>query len=128
MGGRGLWVLWGAGVWLVRGGWPGPGARRAGLERPWVLRLAWPKERLPGWAVAAANALWPALLPVATANTLPRPAPAPAGDRKSGSTHVLYDTTFSERGVLQCVGRQPRKANPFDFQLPMQVTPRGALG
>lgn len=34
---------------------------------------------------------------------------------------MLYDTTFSERGVLQCVGRQPRKANPFDFQIPMQV-------
>jgi hypothetical protein len=44
-----------------------------------------------------------------------------SGDRKSGATHVLYDTTFSERGVLQCVGRQPRKANPFDFQIPMQV-------
>ena len=40
---------------------------------------------------------------------LMRPA---AGDKKSGSVRVLYDTTWSTRGVLQTVGRKPRGKNP----------------
>ena len=43
-----------------------------------------------------------------------RPA---AGDKKSGSVRVLYDTTWSTRGVVQTVGRKPRGKNPFDFQV-----------
>ena len=31
--------------------------------------------------------------------------------------HILYDTTWSTRGVLQTVGRKPRGRNPFDFQV-----------
>ncbi len=40
-----------------------------------------------------------------------------AGDKKAGSVRILYDTTWSTRGVLQAVGRKPRSRNPFDFQV-----------
>jgi hypothetical protein len=40
-----------------------------------------------------------------------------AGDKKSGCVRVLYDTTWSTRGVVQTVGRKPRGKNPFDFQV-----------
>ena len=30
---------------------------------------------------------------------------------------VLYDPTFSERGVLMCAGRKLRAKDPFDFQV-----------
>ena len=40
-----------------------------------------------------------------------------AGDKKAGSVRILYDTTWSTRGVLQTVGRKPRGKNPFDFQV-----------
>ncbi len=30
---------------------------------------------------------------------------------------ILYDTTWSTRGVLQAVGRKPRGKNLFDFQV-----------
>ena len=30
---------------------------------------------------------------------------------------ILYDTTWSTRGVLQAVGRKPRAKDPFDFQV-----------
>ncbi|KAJ9509983.1 hypothetical protein QJQ45_011683 [Haematococcus lacustris] len=38
------------------------------------------------------------------------------GNRKMGSTRVLYDTTYSERGVLIGAARAVRKPSPFDFQ------------
>ncbi len=41
----------------------------------------------------------------------------PAGDKKAGSVRILYDTTWSTRGVLQAVGRKPRAKDPFDFQV-----------
>lgn len=37
---------------------------------------------------------------------------------------VLYDTTWSTRGVLQAVGRKPRGKDPFDFQV---CLPAGCL-
>ena len=40
-----------------------------------------------------------------------------AGDKKSGSVRVLYDSTWSTRGVVQTVGRKPRAKNLFDFQV-----------
>ena len=45
------------------------------------------------------------------------PGGARAGDKKAGSVRILYDTTWSTRGVLQAVGRKPRGKNPFDFQV-----------
>ena len=45
---------------------------------------------------------------------LVRPA---AGDKKSGCVRVLYDTTWSTRGVVQTVGRKPRGKSPYDFQV-----------
>uniref|UniRef100_A0A061QZ94 Wd repeat-containing protein 70-like n=1 Tax=Tetraselmis sp. GSL018 TaxID=582737 RepID=A0A061QZ94_9CHLO len=44
-----------------------------------------------------------------------------AGGRKSGAAHMLYHPTFSEKGALRCVGRAPRKAMPFDFQVPLVI-------
>lgn len=44
-----------------------------------------------------------------------------AGDRRSGGIHVLYDTSFSERGALLCVARAPRRASPFDFIPPLLI-------
>jgi hypothetical protein len=38
------------------------------------------------------------------------------GNRKSGQTRVLYDTTFSERGVMVGAAKALRMASPFDFQ------------
>eukprot|EP00879_Flechtneria_rotunda_P007172 GHRR01007527.1.p1 GENE.GHRR01007527.1~~GHRR01007527.1.p1 ORF type:complete len:743 (+),score=231.29 GHRR01007527.1:361-2589(+) len=49
------------------------------------------------------------------------------GDKRSGTTRVLYDTTFSERGALAAVGRAPRRANPFDVGLPMIIKTPHAL-
>eukprot|EP00877_Chromochloris_zofingiensis_P012178 jgi/Chrzof1/7213/Cz02g14300.t1 len=43
------------------------------------------------------------------------------GDRRSGGIHVLYDTSFSERGALLCVARAPRRASPFDFIPPLLI-------
>ena len=34
---------------------------------------------------------------------------------------MLYDTSYSERGVLLAAARVPRKANPFDYQPPLLV-------
>lgn len=42
-----------------------------------------------------------------------------------GETHALYDTTFSERGVMLAVSRAPRKPNPFDFQPPLIIKTMG---
>ena len=44
-----------------------------------------------------------------------------AGNRKLGVTRVLYDTSYSERGVLVAAARVPRKANPFDYQPPLLI-------
>lgn len=41
---------------------------------------------------------------------------AETGNRKMGGTRALYDTTFSERGVMVGASRAPRKPSPFDFQ------------
>lgn len=30
---------------------------------------------------------------------------------------MLYDPTFSEKGVLQAAGRKPRVQDPLDFQV-----------
>ncbi len=38
---------------------------------------------------------------------------------------MLYDTTFSERGVMLAVARAPRKANPFDFVPPLLMREPG---
>eukprot|EP00195_Chlamydomonas_chlamydogama_P015841 CAMPEP_0202913062 /NCGR_PEP_ID=MMETSP1392-20130828/59433_1 /ASSEMBLY_ACC=CAM_ASM_000868 /TAXON_ID=225041 /ORGANISM="Chlamydomonas chlamydogama, Strain SAG 11-48b" /LENGTH=510 /DNA_ID=CAMNT_0049604183 /DNA_START=1 /DNA_END=1533 /DNA_ORIENTATION=+ len=43
------------------------------------------------------------------------------GNRKTGSTRALYDTTFSERGVMIGAVRKPRQPNPFDFQPPLLI-------
>ena len=40
-----------------------------------------------------------------------------AGDKAGGCVRVLYDPTFSERGVLMCAGRKLRAKDPFDFQV-----------
>lgn len=40
-----------------------------------------------------------------------------AGDKKAGNVRILYDTTWSTRGVLQCTGRKPRPKDAFDFQV-----------
>ncbi|MEW5307508.1 MAG: hypothetical protein WDW36_009898 [Sanguina aurantia] len=52
---------------------------------------------------------------------------AGVGTRKTGSTRVLYDTAISERGVMQCVARAPRKADPLDYVPPMIVKSMGLL-
>ena len=39
-----------------------------------------------------------------------------AGNRKVGRTKVLYDPSYSERGVLLSATRAPRAANPLDFE------------
>ena len=44
-----------------------------------------------------------------------------SGDRKSGATRVLYDTSYSERGVLIGAMRVPRQPDPLDFQAPLIV-------
>lgn len=49
------------------------------------------------------------------------------GDRKEGATHVLYDTTFSEKGILGAVARAPRKRSEFDFQAPLIIKTPHAL-
>jgi hypothetical protein len=49
------------------------------------------------------------------------------GNKRGGATHVLYDTTFSEKGVLSAVGRAPRKPNPFDIGLPLVIKTPHAL-
>ncbi|CAK9191290.1 unnamed protein product [Sphagnum jensenii] len=41
---------------------------------------------------------------------------ATTGDKKEGTTHVLYDPAISERGALVCVARAPRKKSDQDFQ------------
>ena len=40
-----------------------------------------------------------------------------AGNRKAGRTKVLYDPSYSERGVLLSATRAPRAANPLDFEV-----------
>ena len=50
----------------------------------------------------------------------------PAGDKKSGCVRVLYDTTWSTRGVVQTVGRKPRGKNLFDFQVSWVLCSSGA--
>ena len=42
---------------------------------------------------------------------------ASTGDKKEGSTHVLYDPKLSERGALVSVARAPRKARAEDMSL-----------
>lgn len=49
------------------------------------------------------------------------------GDKRTGCTRVLYDTTFSERGALLAVSRAPRVANPFDVGLPLVIKTPHAL-
>lgn len=43
------------------------------------------------------------------------------GHRKLGVTRVLYDPSFSEKGVLLAATRVRRNPNPFDFELPMII-------
>ena len=50
-----------------------------------------------------------------------------AGNRKAGGTRVLYDISFSERGVVGAVGRAPRTVSPFDYQPPDLVKAPHAL-
>jgi hypothetical protein len=50
-----------------------------------------------------------------------------AGNRKTGSTQVLYSTTFSERGVMLGAARAPRKPSEFDFQAPLIIKNPHAL-
>ncbi len=45
----------------------------------------------------------------------------PAGDKKAGNVRILYDTTWSTRGVLQCTGRKPRPKDAFDFQVRLRM-------
>lgn len=51
----------------------------------------------------------------------------PAGDKRGGSTRVLYDPSMSDKGVLSAAGRAPRVANPFDVGLPMVIKTPHAL-
>lgn len=39
------------------------------------------------------------------------------GDKKEGGTHILYDSSVSQRGALVCVGRAPRKKSVDDFEV-----------
>jgi hypothetical protein len=50
-----------------------------------------------------------------------------AGDKRGGSTHVLYDTTYSRRGALMPVARAPRASNPFDIGLSVMIKNPHAL-
>lgn len=43
------------------------------------------------------------------------------GTRKAGLVKALYDTGFSERGVMLAAARQVRKPDPLDFQPPQLV-------
>lgn len=49
------------------------------------------------------------------------------GDKRGGSCHVLYDTTYSRRGALLPVARAPRVANPFDIGLSVVIKNPHAL-
>ncbi|CAL8470106.1 g9648 [Coccomyxa elongata] len=49
------------------------------------------------------------------------------GDKKAGSVRILYDTTWSTRGVLQCTSRKPRPKDAFDFQAPLVIHTPHAL-
>ncbi|CAI7907504.1 unnamed protein product, partial [Closterium sp. NIES-53] len=40
---------------------------------------------------------------------------ATCGDKKVGSTHILYEPTLSERGALVCVARAPHAPRPKDL-------------
>ncbi|RWW07479.1 hypothetical protein GW17_00029141 [Ensete ventricosum] len=42
---------------------------------------------------------------------------ATVGDKKEGGTHILYDSSVSQRGALVCVGRAPRKKSVEDFEV-----------
>lgn len=55
------------------------------------------------------------------------PSHTHAGDKRGGSTHVLYDTTYSRRGALLPVARAPRVANPFDLGLSLMIKTPHAL-
>ena len=46
-----------------------------------------------------------------------RALPLLTGNRKSGSCRVLYDPSYSEKGVLLSAARAPRAANPLDFEV-----------
>lgn len=50
-----------------------------------------------------------------------------AGDKRGGSAHVLYDTTYSRRGALLAVTRAPRVVNPFDIGLSVVIKNPHAL-
>jgi hypothetical protein len=52
---------------------------------------------------------------------------AHAGDKRGGSAHVLYDTTYSRRGALLPVAKAPRVANPFDLGLSLVIKNPHAL-
>ncbi|KAK9788441.1 hypothetical protein WJX73_007451 [Symbiochloris irregularis] len=43
------------------------------------------------------------------------------GDNKTGAVHVLYNTTLSEKGVLNSANRVRRTKDPFDFQAPLVI-------
>ena len=40
------------------------------------------------------------------------------GDRHGGVTKVLYDPSYSEKGVLMAAARKPRAASELDFEVP----------
>jgi len=42
------------------------------------------------------------------------------GDRKEGTTRVLYDSTYSTRGALLSIGRRPRVENAADYTADFQ--------
>eukprot|EP00878_Enallax_costatus_P028867 GHUV01031219.1.p1 GENE.GHUV01031219.1~~GHUV01031219.1.p1 ORF type:complete len:171 (+),score=55.85 GHUV01031219.1:560-1072(+) len=50
-----------------------------------------------------------------------------AGDKRGGNTHVLYDPSMSNKGVISAAGRAPRQANPFDVGLPLVIKTPHAL-
>jgi hypothetical protein len=42
---------------------------------------------------------------------------AHTGDRHGGVTKVLYDPSYSEKGVLMAAARKPRAASELDFEV-----------
>jgi hypothetical protein len=116
---------------------PGPASPEPGLRPASPKPGLWPASPKPGLRPASLQAL---VMPVQCHHCVGSVTchrceamvshnlyPPPAGDRHGGATRVLYDTTWSERGVLMCVGRAPRKPSPFDFQPPLVIKTYGAL-
>ena len=45
------------------------------------------------------------------------------GDRHGGVTKVLYDPSYSEKGVLMAAARKPRAASELDFEVAFKPQP-----